>query len=133
MANNMINHHYSVLTTDVNPIAHNRSVVALNPSIKGIKANLISNEDQALVCLLTFYYSDFYKRYSEPSPLTYNPEDLVVNINATKYMNEKLNSSFSTNILNLATQADRDEFASIKSTLDKFAFLVYLLLRINDG
>lgn len=127
----MFNHHYSVLTADVNPISYDRQTVVINPQIKGIKANLIKNEDEALVCLLTFYYSDYYKRFAEPYATTYVAEDLVININATKYIQEKLNSSFSTEILNLATKEDRDEFSTLKSFLDKFAFLIYLLLTIN--
>lgn len=127
----MFNHHYSVLTTDVNPIAYDRQSVAINPLIKDIKANLIKSEDEALVCLLTFYYSDYYKRLPEPYATSYVAEELIININATKYIQEKTNSSFSTEILALATKEDRDEYSKLKSFLDKFAFLVYLLLRIN--
>ena len=124
----MLNKTYSILTDNVNPVSIQRSEVVLTDAIKHAKSKLISSEDEAFVCLLLFTYSDYRRRLTE-GPTSYFTENLVINISATAFIKDKLNSDAVTLVLNLGDQDDREEYSTLKSDLDKLGFLTWVLVK----
>lgn len=123
---------YSLLTQHIPSVSHHKSKLSVKTIVKDILAKFVSNEEQALVCLLTLFYSHYYKDLND-QPKSYEEENLVLNIKALDFIQSTLNSNVVADIQSLMSTSELAEFAALKCFLDRFAYLIKTLVIYNDG
>lgn len=126
----MLNPIYSLLTQNVALVSQRKSKLTVKPEIQAALNKFVLNEEQALVCLLTLFYSHYYKDLYD-QPKSYDESNLVVNTNALNFINSTLSSTVVDDIKQLMTNDELSEFTSIKCYLDKFAYLIKTLVIRN--
>jgi hypothetical protein len=123
---------YSLLTQHVASISHHRSRVEVKPEIRNILTKLVTSEEQAFICLLTLFYSRYYKDLND-QPKSYEEAALVVNIKAIAYINDSLSSPVIGEIVQLMSMEEVAEHSAQRCYLDRFAFLIRTLVLHNNA